>query len=199
MSESNAGSAGTQDPSGTQEKELQDKDKVAYETYRRVLAEAKKYKDQAKLLEDEKNKNHESKLKENNEWKALAEAKASQVESLEKAYKEQNEQIVNGMKYQQFEKHLGGKLKDQDYATFIDFDKIVINPETKRVDDESVKGVVGEFVKKHSHLVDFGDGKRMPNEAASPGVISNNKKIEDMNARELEDYIKAQYKAGLLT
>lgn len=198
MSDSNAGSAAPQDPSGIPEKETL-QDKVAYETYRRVLAEARKYKDQARMLEDEKNKNHELKLKENNEWKALAEAKASQVESLEKAYREQNEQIVNGLKYQQFEKLLGGKLKNQDYATFIDFDKIVINPETKRVDEESVKGVVGEFVKNHSHLVDFGDGKRMPNEAPSSGIISSNKNVEQMNAKELEEYIKAQYKAGLLT
>lgn len=198
MSESNAGSAAPQESSGSTEKETL-QDKVAYETYRRVLAEAKKYKDQAKLLEDEKNKNHESKLKENNEWKALAEAKAAQVESLEKAYREQNEQIVNGMKYQQFEKHLGGKLKDQDYATFIDFDKIVINPETKRVDDESVKGVVSEFVKKHAHLVEFQSGKRMPNEAAISGSFSGEKNIDKMNAKELEEYIKSQYRAGLLT
>jgi 4-alpha-glucanotransferase len=198
MSESNAGSAAPQESSGSTEKETL-QDKVAYETYRRVLAEAKKYKDQAKLLEDEKNKNHESKLKENNEWKALAEAKAAQVESLEKAYKEQNEQIVNGMKYQQFEKHLGGKLKDQDYVTFIDFDKIVINPETKRVDDESVKGVVSEFVKRHAHLVEFQSGKRMPNEAAISGSFSGEKNIDKMNAKELEEYIKSQYKAGLLT
>jgi hypothetical protein len=198
MSESNAGSAAPQESSGSTEKETL-QDKVAYETYRRVLAEAKKYKDQAKLLEDEKNKNHESKLKENNEWKALAEAKAAQVESLEKAYREQNEQIVNGMKYQQFEKHLGGKLKDQDYVTFIDFDKIVINPETKRVDDESVKGVVSEFVKRHAHLVEFQSGKRMPNEAAISGSFSGEKNIDKMNAKELEEYIKSQYKAGLLT
>jgi hypothetical protein len=198
MSNPNDGSAAPQDASGSPEKEsLQDK--VAYETYRRVLAEAKKYKDQNKLLEDEKNKNHESKLKENNEWKALAEAKTSQVDSLERAYKEQNEQIVNGMKYQEFEKHLGGKLKDKDYATFIDFDKIVINPETKRVDDESVKGVVSDFVKRHSHLVEFQNGKRMPNEAASSGSITGGKNIEGMNAKELEEYIKTQYKAGLLT
>jgi 4-alpha-glucanotransferase len=198
MSESNAGSAAPQESSGSTEKETL-QDKVAYETYRRVLAEAKKYKDQAKLLEDEKNKNHESKLKENNEWKALAEAKAAQVESLEKAYREQNEQIVNGMKYQQFEKHLGGKLKDQDYVTFIDFDKIVINPETKRVDDESVKGVVSEFVKRHAHLVEFQSGKRMPNEAAISGSFSGEKNIDKMNAKELEEYIKSQYRAGLLT
>lgn len=197
MSDSNAGGAGTQDSSGINEKETL-QDKVAYETYRRVLAEAKKYKDQAKLLEDEKNKNHESKLKEQNDWKALAEAKSSQVESLEKAFKEQNEQIVNGLKYQQFEKHLGGKLKDQDYATFIDFDKIVINPDTRRVDDESVKGVVGEFVKKHSHLVDFGDNRRMPNEAASSGRINDGKKISEMTSKELEKHIAEKVAAGLI-
>lgn len=195
MSDQNAGSATNQDTSGVPD---ESKDKVAYDTYRRVLSEAKKLKDQVKAYEDEKNKSHESKLKENNEWKALAEAKSAQAETLEKNFKELNEQVVNGMKYQEFEKHLGGRLKDKDYATFIDFDRIVINPETKRVDDESVKTVVSEFVKKHSPLVEFNQGKRLPNEASKSGGISGGKRIEDMDARELESYIKEQAKAGLI-
>jgi 4-alpha-glucanotransferase len=197
MSDQNAGSATNQDNSVVPDKESQDK--VAYDTYRRVLSEAKKLKDQVKAFEDEKNRSHESKLKENNEWKALAEAKAAQAETLEKNFRELNEQVVNGMKYQEFEKHLGGRLKDKDYATFIDFDRIVINPETKRVDDESVKTVVSDFVKKHSPLVDFDQGKRLPNEASrNNGGVSGGKRIEDMNARELELYIKEQAKAGLI-
>lgn len=195
MSDQNAGSATNQDNSVVPE---ESKDKVAYDTYRRVLSEAKKLKDQVKAYEDEKNRSHESKLKENNEWKALAEAKSAQAETLEKNFKELNEQVVNGMKYQEFEKHLGGRLKDKDYATFIDFDRIVINPETKRVDDESVKTVVSDFVKKHSPLVEFNQGKRLPNEASKSGSINGGKRIEDMNARELEVYIKEQAKAGLI-
>jgi 4-alpha-glucanotransferase len=195
MSDQNAGSASTQESSGSTE--TNPNDKVAYDTYRRVLAEAKKLKDQVKLYEEEKTKSHEQKLKEQNEWKALAEAKSAQADHLEKAFKEQQEQIVNGMKYQEFEKHLGGRLKNRDYATFIDFDKIVINPETKQIDAESVKGVVSGFVKEHSSLVEFSGSARMPNEAAKSAAFGT-KPVEKMTPAELREYIIEQAKNGNL-
>lgn len=195
MSDQNVGSASTQEPSG--QSETNSNDKVAYDTYRRVLAEAKKLKDQVKLYEEEKVKSHEQKLKEQNEWKALAEAKSAQAEHLEKAFKEQQEQIVNGMKYQEFEKHLGGRLKNRDYATFIDFDKIVINPETKQIDAESVKGVVSGFVKEHSSLVEFSGGAKMPNEAGKTATFGG-KSVSQMTPAEIRDYIIEQHKNGSL-
>jgi hypothetical protein len=197
MSDQNVGSAQTQETSGPIEQTNQDK--VAYETYKRVLSEAKKLKDQVRAFEEERNKGQENKLKEQNEWKALADSYKTQLDEKAKNLSELNEQVVNGLKFGEFEKHLGGRLRDKDYATFIDFDRIVLNPETKRVDDESVKGVVSDFVKKHSNLVDFDNGKRLPNEASSgSNNFSAGKKIDDMNAKELEEYIKTQHKAGLL-
>jgi 4-alpha-glucanotransferase len=195
MSDQNVGSASTQESSG--QPEQNSNDKVAYDTYRRVLAEAKKLKDQVKLYEEEKSKSHEQKLKEQNEWKALAEAKSAQADHLEKAFKEQQEQIVNGMKYQEFEKHLGGRLKNRDYATFIDFDKIVINPETKQIDQDSAKSVVSQFVKEHSSLVEFSGSARMPNEAAKSAVFGT-KPVEKMTPAELREYILEQHKNGNL-
>lgn len=197
MSDQNVDSVQTQVSSGSTEQTNQDK--VAYETYKRVLSEAKKLKDQVRAFEEERSKGQENKLKEQNEWKALADSYKTQLDEKAKNLSELNEQVVNGLKFGEFEKHLGGRLRDKDYATFIDFDRIVLNPETKRVDDESVKGVVSDFVKKHSNLVDFDNGKRLPNEASNgSNNFSAGKKIDDMNAKELEEYIKAQHKAGLL-
>lgn len=187
MSDQNAGSASTQESSGSTEN--QNNDKVAYETYRRVLSEAKKLKDQVKLYEDERSKGQENKLKEQNEWKVLAESYQKRLEETSHRLNEQEASIVNGMKYQEFEKHLGGRLKNKDYATFIEFEKIVMNPETKRVDDESVKGVVASFVKNHSHLVEFGDGRRLPNEAAKNASFGS-KSPSDMTTKELEDELR---------
>jgi CRISPR/Cas system CMR subunit Cmr6 (Cas7 group RAMP superfamily) len=196
MSTDNSGSADNQTSSASADQTPQDK--VSYETYRRVLSEAKKLKEQNKLYEEEKNKNQEQKLKDQNEWKTLAETYKQQLEEKSTILKEQEASIVNGMKYQEFEKQLGGKLKNRDYATFIEFDKIVMNPETKTIDTESVKGVVSNFVKQHSHLVEFQTG-RLPNEAARTTTsFGGSKKIEDMSAKELESYIKDQAKAGLI-
>lgn len=179
--------------------ETSTQDKVAYETYKRVLSEAKKLKDQVRAYEEERTKSHESKLKEQNEWKVLAETYQQQLEQTKSVLNEQEQSIVNGMKYQEFEKHLGGKLKNKDYATFIEFDKIVMNPETKRIDDESVKGVVSAFVKQHAHLVEFAGGQRMPNEAArNNSSMQAGKSIEQMTPSEVSEYILNLHKNGQL-
>ena len=196
MSDSNAGGASTQDSSGTTEKQTE-QDKVAYDTYRRVLSEAKKLKEQVKLYEEEKNKGNEDRLKEQQQYKTLAETYKTQLEQKSKLLEEQESSIVNGMKYQEFEKHLNGKLKSKDYATFIEFEKIAIDPETKRIDEESVKSVVSKFVKEHSSLVDFGGGAKLPNQAARAGSVGG-KDINSMTSKELEAYIKEQHKAGLI-
>ena len=196
MSTESAGSASTQETSG-QPENVQASDKVAYDTYRRVLNEAKKLKEQVKLYEEEKNKSHENKLKEQNEWRALAETYQQQLHEKTKILQDQEQSIVNGMKYQEFEKHLGGKLKNKDYATFIEFEKIVMNPETKRIDEESVKGVVSNFVKKHSELVEFQGGARLPNEASKGSSIVG-KSTREMTAAELKEFILKQAEAGLL-
>lgn len=197
MSNQDAGSASTQETSG-QTEQTQANDKVAYDTYRRVLNEAKKLKEQVKLYEEEKAKSHENKLKEQNEWKALAETYQQQLHEKSRILQEQEQSIVNGMKYQEFEKHLGGRLKNKDYATFIEFDKIVMNPETKRIDEESVKGVVSNFVKQHSHLVEFAGGAKMPNEAARPSGSIGAKSIQEMSPKEHADYILKLAEAGLI-
>jgi 4-alpha-glucanotransferase len=193
MSTENAGSAAPQESGGSTEN--QSKDTVAYATYLRTLSEVKKLKEQNRLYEEEKSKGHEQKLKEQNEWKALAEEKSKQAENLAKNLKELNDQVVNGMKYQEFEKHLGGRLKNRDYASFIDFEKIVINPETKTIDSESVKSAVSSFVKEHSALVEFSSG-RVPNEAPKPGSIAGDKPVENMTPKELENYILTLNKNG---
>ena len=197
MSTESVGSASTQESSG-QPENVQTSDKVAYDTYRRVLNEAKKLKEQVKLYEEEKNKSHENKLKEQNEWRALAETYQQQLHEKTKILQDQEQSIVNGMKYQEFEKHLGGKLKNKDYATFIEFEKIVMNPETKRIDEESVKGVVANFVKQHSHLVEFAGGAKLPNEAAKHSGSIGAKSIKEMSPKEHADYILKLAEAGLI-
>jgi hypothetical protein len=164
MTEQVQGSAPTQENS-VQPEQSQTNDKVAYDTYKRVLSEAKKLKEQVKAFEENQAKLQENALKEQQQWKALYEQTNSKLEETKKVLTEQEVSIVNGIKYQAFEKHLGGKVASDDYLNYVPFEKIIINPETKMVDEESVKSAVAEFTKKHSRLVDFQTAK-MPNQAA---------------------------------
>ena len=184
MSDQNAGSASTQEPVVQPDAT---NGKVSYETYQKVLNEAKKAKELAKHLAEEKAKNDEKALADQQQWKVLFEQTKAQLDQTKSVLSEQEKSIVNGLKYQEFEKHLGGKLKNRDYATFIDFEKIAINPESRTVDEESVKSVVNEFLKSHSPLVEFGSGAKLPNNA---GAGFGNKPVAELHDMTKEDLEK---------
>jgi len=187
MSDQNAGSASTQEPVAQPDAQT---GKVSYETYQKVLNEAKKAKELAKTLAEEKAKNDEKALAEQQQWKVLADQYKTQLEQTKSILSEQEKSIVNGLKYQEFEKHLGGKLRNRDYTTFIDFERIAINPESKTVDEESVKSVVNEFLKSHSTLVEFQSGNKLPGGAPSSFDSSRTKDYKDMTTAEIEQELR---------
>ena len=164
--------------------------KVSYETYQKVLNEAKKAKELVKTLAEEKARSDEKTLAEQQQWKTLADQYKTQLEQTKSVLSEQEKSIVNGLKYQEFEKHLGGKLKNRDYATFIDFEKIAINPESRTVDEESVKSVVSEFLKSHSPLVEFGSGVRLPNSAGAGFDSKMQPSYKEMTTAQLEEELR---------
>lgn len=187
MSEQNADSVQTQEPVVQPDATS---GKVSYETYQKVLGEAKKAKELVRILAEEKAKANEQMLVEQNQWKTLAEQYKSKLEETTNILNEQEKSIVTGLKYQEFEKHLNGKLKNKDYATFIDFEKIAINPESKTIDEESVKSVVNEFLKNHSSLVEFGNKGAMPNAAAQSYDSKKKKDYSEMTTAEIETELR---------
>jgi hypothetical protein len=187
MSNQNADSVQTQEPAVQNESS---NGKVSYETYLKVLGEAKKAKEERNALLAEKSKVDESKLKENNEWKTLADQYKEKLDQTTQTLQEQEKSIINGLKYHEFEKHLGGKLKDRDYATFVEFDKIILHPETRHVEESSVKSVVSEFLKKHSSLVEFQGGGKLPVKAAESFDAKKEKSYKEMTTAELENEIR---------
>lgn len=170
-------------------------DKVAYSTYKRVLAEAKKFKELAENLSKQSEAENEKKLKDQNEWKTIAELNKQKLDQATKELEEKNRAIQDGMKFSEFQKHLGGTIKHSSYTNLIDFDKIVVNPETGMVDEGTVKSYAAEFLKEHSALVSFGGKPRMPNESAR-SVTMASKGVDEMSKEELEKYILDQARVG---
>jgi CRISPR/Cas system CMR subunit Cmr6 (Cas7 group RAMP superfamily) len=173
-------------------------DKVAYSTYKRVLAEAKKFKELSESLSKQTEAEKEKQLKDQNEWKSLAEMHKAKLDVAQKELEEKNRAIQDGLKFSEFNRHLGGKLKHSSYANHVDFDRILINPETGMIEESSVKSVVAEFIKQHSALVDFGNKPRLPNEAPRHGLPSGKKGLDEMNKDEMAQHILEQAKLGLI-
>lgn len=199
MSDDTKGTGGSDQTSGA------DSDKggnqtVAYDTYKKAMDDLKETQRKLKEIEGKTQAEIEAKLKEQGDWKALAESREQKVKDLEAKLNGTETAITDSIKLNAFQKHLGGKLKSEKYFDFVDTSKIAINPETKRVDEESVKSVVAEFLKEHTHLVDFGKKPGMPQKTKDgKTVISNGtKSISEMDAKELEAHILKLHEQGLI-
>jgi hypothetical protein len=174
-----------------------EKNSVSYETYLRVLNEAKKAKEENKLFKAEEEKRKEQSLKEQNEFKTLYESANAKFEAERLARVQLEESVNNGLKISAFEKAIGGKIKNSEYYQLIPFDKIPFNPETKKVDEEGAKLVASEFLKAHSSLVEFQTGK-MPNVAGSGAKNLGDKNLETMTPEEMRIYIKNLASTGAI-
>lgn len=200
MTDQKVDSIDAQQASGNADKS---QDKVAYESFRKSVEAEKKARERAnelekrlKEIEARDQQANENKLKEQNEWKALAEAKEKALLETTAKLTELETTILDSVKLNAFNKHLGGRIKDDAYYQFVDTNQIAYNPDTKMVDEESVKSVVAEFVKRHASLVEF-KGGRMPNEAAKTTHFTG-KKPEEMTKDELANHIKELHKLGKL-
>jgi len=170
----------TKDPSGMPETsasgEPQEKsrDKVAYETYRKTKKEVDLYK--SKVAEQsERLKNYEL-LEEQAEQKRLEDAgnyqKANELreakfKELEANYQNLQRDISDSKKLQSVLTRLPTELENPDYASFIKYDDVVVNPETGEVDEESAEAIANDFIKRHHKLLKPTTKSRLPNEAAS--------------------------------
>lgn len=173
---------------------------VAYETYVKAMDDLKETQRKLKEIESKTQSEIETKLKEQGDWKALAESRELKIKELETNLNSTTSAITDSIKLNAFQKHLGGKLKSDKYFDFVETTKIAINPETKKVDEQSVKSVVAEFLKEHSHLVDFGKKPGMPRETKddSKKISNGQKSLEEMTSAELEAHIIKLNEQGLI-
>ena len=173
------------------------KDTVAYDTYRRAMSELKEA--QAKLKEQDAQRKLEEdeRLKTQNEWKQIAERREKELADMRSHFEEQNSWIEKSVKLNAVYKHLGGKLKHQDYSSFIPLDKVLVNPETKLVDEATAKEVAAEFASTHSSLVEFRT-PRLPNEAPGQKTTMSGKSLDEMTREEIQERILSLHKAGQL-
>lgn len=150
------------------------KDTVAYESHVKLLDQLKKSKevqkelaDKLKAFEDEKKNLDESKMKEQGEYKKILEAREVEIKKLKEDSDHFKKSLYDGAKLQAVLEKLPGKIRNRSYLSFIDIDKVAIDPESNVIDDRTVTEVVSSFVKDHSHLLEINDAKTLPTDSAN--------------------------------
>ena len=171
-------------------------DKVDYQTFKRAVEREKNLKAKLRELEQVLEAEKEKKLKESEDWKAVAELNERKAKEFEGKLRREQETVNHAIKRVAFERALGGKLKHHSYINHVDLESIVLNPETREIDEMSVKEVVGGFLKEHSHLVDM-KGVKMPNQAGA-GFKDELKVKEPETSEDIQRALRELNSKGLL-
>lgn len=159
-------------------------DKVSLDTHRRTLSSLKNAQLRMKELEarvadwESKQRDAEEKiLQEKGEWTKLVELKSNQLLETQRrlAEKEAEEAdlkrtLFDAAKLQAVKEKLPGQLLRPEYASFIDLSKVVMNPDTNEIDEDSLSIVADQFVREHAGLLKR-DGRQLPN--GSPSASTN--------------------------
>ena len=164
----------SQIPSGTQEQQDR-KDFVKYETYKKTLNQEKNLRakleqasqelEEFKRIEQER---EEKTLQEQGEYQKLLEIERKKREEMEQKATQYEQSIMQAHKLNAFKEKLPGRIANPAYYDFVDLEKIVINPDTGEIAEESVQSAVDEFLSSHQRLIVTKSGG-LPNQAPTDG------------------------------
>lgn len=168
-----------QESSGSAEAN-QSQDKVAYETYQKLLGEKKsrdaqlaEYQKRFDEIEAKRKADAEAKLKEKEDFASLLKLREEELNELKDRLNAKDSElgetkrtIENGIKLQTFLGALEGNV-DRKFWNMIDLDSIVIDPTSGTPDPTSIKRTADLFAKTYPELIRKNQTARTPDSAAS--------------------------------
>ncbi|RTL05196.1 hypothetical protein EKK58_08590 [Candidatus Dependentiae bacterium] len=151
------------------------KDTVAYDTYRKVLAEKKKKDEELASVREELAKRNkldkereEAELKAKEDYKKIAELREKELNETKIKYDSLNKEIQESLKFNAFLEALPGELPRK-YWGMVNTKEIVIDPSTGDPDPVSIKKVAESFQAEYGELIKNPNKAKLPGDAASGG------------------------------
>lgn len=165
----------TQPPVGEPPKDPVDQgggDKVAYESYKKLLSEKRKIQTELEKFRSESEKRHEQELQSQAKYKELWESSKQEADQLKEKLSGHEERWNDAIKLNAFHDALGEAKKiDPKYAGFIDTGKILIDPETGRVDPLSAKKEVDRIMGEYPEIIKSTVTNHLPNTSPSSTAL----------------------------
>ena len=157
--------------------ESKQENKVAYESYQKVLREKKGIQEKLRSYESKEaeraeqlQKQKEESYAKQGEYKKLLELRdaelaevKSRVEAVEKERTELGSRIIDDLKERALLDSLPGKLKRPEYMNFLNKDAVAMDPETGEIDKNSVVKAANDFAENYSDLIDTKSFRHLPN------------------------------------
>jgi len=163
----------------------QERDSVAYDTYRKVLSEAKKAKAEAEELKKWREEREQAELEQETDLTKKLDYYKSQLTDREQKLKEAEAQRqafdnerLESTKLAAVLEAVPGSV-NRDYWSLFDLNQVTVNPDTGEVDKSSVESLVSGFVKKHQRLIDKPAANHMSANSPNAGVHQGSISVED--------------------
>lgn len=135
-----------------------EEDKVAYNTYKKLLNEKKQQQQKLeellswrKEIELQKEEEEEKKLKEQQKWQEIADKKEKELKKLQEQMSFEKKKQQNKVKEEAFKESLGANLKKA-YMLHVDLDSIDL-AEDGQIDEYTLENVVDKFKEEFPELL----------------------------------------------
>lgn len=181
---------------GAETGDVSDKDPVKYATYRKLLNQHKNTRSELDELRAFKQQKEEEEALAKGEFDKILRAREEQIAELKGKLDSIDRDMTDGQKLQAFLDRVPGKIKRQEYMSFVDLESIAINPDTGKIDEVSLEREVGKFVKEFPDLIQPASGKTLP-QVGSIGASRPNvkKSLKTMSDSELSNaFLNGQFK-----
>lgn len=168
---------------------------VKYSTHKKLLNQLKNKGEELEELRAFKKQFEENEAKKKGDYEALLKSRESRIEELESKLTSYETTLIEGQKLQAFVDNLPGKVKRQEYLSFVDLDDIALDPETNRVDEHALRLAVEKFVKEHGHLIETGQKNTLPKVGSLGGRPNMKRSLKDLTREELRQaYLNGDFK-----
>ncbi len=123
-------------------------------------------------LEKVEKEREEAAMVERQQYKELADRYKTQLEEVKTEKGQLESNFLDAHKLSAFREKLNGDITNSAYYSFVNLDKILIDPDTKEIVEDSVDAVVNEFITNHPKLYEVRDHRKLPNHASEPSKVT---------------------------
>ncbi len=167
--------------------EGKDGDKVAYDSYKKLLSEKKALQLKLDKLQKDADERVKTELENQQKYKELYEAGKSESEDLKKKLQAHDERWNDALKLNAFNSALGDTRKiESKFYGFIDTSKILIDPETNKVDPVSVQKEVDRVTREYPEIIKSTVRGDLPNGSPRGGKGLTYAEWKDLPIKEMK-------------
>lgn len=168
---------------------------VKYSTHKKLLNQLKNKSEELEELRQFKKQFEENEAKRKGDYEALLKSRESELEEWKNRATTYEQNLVEGQKLTAFINKLPGKIKRDEYLSFVNLDDIALDPDSKRVDEHSVELAVNKFVENYGDLLEAKSENKLPKVGSLGGRPNMKRSLKELTREELrEAFINGSFK-----